>query len=116
MIIGWPGVQADFSGGHISSDGGVLLLRQIDCGLGIARALAQCFRDERDPCLIDHHKISHDPEKIEQALLKLSARRLSKHAEEIILDLDAMGHLLHGMQEVFAVCLKRLKAMARPTG
>src|SRR6266481_2090910 len=163
-------VQADFSGGHLSSDGGALLLRQIDRGLGISRALAQCFHDERNPLLIDHsvtelitqrlhgmalgyedlndhatlrldpllaiaagktdplgrdrlqdkgialaspstlnrlelsnnkdtrfHKILHDPQEIEQALLKLAVQCLPKHAEEIVLDLDAMGHLLHGM-------------------
>ncbi len=52
--LGSRRVQADFSGGHLSSDGGVLLLRQIDCGLGISRTLAQCFSDRRNPALIDH--------------------------------------------------------------
>src|SRR5207249_2845598 len=170
--LGSRRVQADFSGGYLSSDGGALLLRQIDRGLGISRALAQCFQDRRDPALIDHtveelitqrlhglalgyedlndhdtlrldpllavtagktdplgwdrlqdkgialaspstlnrlelgnnkdtryHKIFHDAQQIEQTLLDLSVRCLPKHAEEIILDLDAMGHLLHGMQE-----------------
>src|SRR2546428_1571587 len=170
--LGSRRVQADFSGGYLSSDGGALLLRQIDRGLGISRALARCFYDLRDPLLIDHsveeliaqrlhglalgyedlndhdtlrldpllavaagkndplgvdrlqdkgialaspstlnrlglsnnkdtryHKILHDPQEIEQALLKLAVQCLPKHAEEIVLDLDAMGHLLHGMQE-----------------
>jgi len=165
-------VQADFSGGHLSSDGGALLLRQIDRGLGISRALAQCFHDERHPLLIDHsvtelitqrlhgmalgyedlndhatlrldpllaiaagktdplgrdrlqdkgialaspstlnrlelsnnkdtrfHKIPHDPQKVEEALLQMAVRCLPKDAEELILDLDLMGHLLHGLQE-----------------
>ncbi len=165
-------VQADFSGGHLSSDGGVLLLRQIDRGLGLSRALAQCFQDTRNQVFVDHaveellaqrleglalgyedlndhdtlrldpllavaagkkdplgqdrmhdkscalaasstlnrlelsnnkttryHKISHDPAKIEQVLLNTSVRCLPKHAPEIILDLDGMGHLLHGLQE-----------------
>src|SRR2546427_12480302 len=52
--LGSRRVQADFSGGHLSSDGGCLLLRQIDRGLGISRALARCFHDGRDPALIDH--------------------------------------------------------------
>lgn len=165
-------VQADFSAGHLSSDGGVLLLRQVDRGLGVCRTLSQCFMDGRQPVLVDHplesllaqriyglalgyedlndhdrlrrdpllavaagkldplgrdrlrdqgialaapstlnrlelsnsqstryHKIAHDPKKIEQALLKLAVRCLSKHAEELILDLDCMGHLVHGLQE-----------------
>lgn len=165
-------VQADFSGGHLSSDGGVLLLRQVDCRLGVSRGLAQCFRDARHQVFVDHsveellaqrlhglalgyqdlndhdtlrldpllavaagkrdplgkdrlhdqscalaacstlnrlelsnnrtsryHKLSHDPRKIEQLLLKMSVRSVPKHAQEIVLDLDAMGHLLHGLQE-----------------
>ncbi len=165
-------LQADFSGGHLSSDGGVLLLRQMDHRLALCRALAQCFTDRRDPDLIDHsveqllaqrihalalgyedlndhdtlrldpllavaagkvdplgldrlqdkghalaapstlnrlelsnnkttryHKISHDPVKIEQTLLRLAVRSLPKKAAQIVLDLDGMGHLLHGLQE-----------------
>ncbi len=165
-------VQADFSGGTLSSDGGVLLLRQMDHRLALCRSLAQCFTDRRDPDLIDHsveqllaqrihalalgyedlndhdtlrldpllavaagkvdplgldrlqdkghalaapstlnrlelsnnkitryHKISHDPVQIEQTLLRLAVRSLPKRAAQIVLDLDGMGHLLHGLQE-----------------
>ena len=42
-------VIADFSADHLSSDGGVLLLRQLDRGLGVSRELAGCFHDARDP-------------------------------------------------------------------
>ncbi len=170
--LGSRRVQADFSGGHLSTDGGVLLLRQIDRGLGLSRALAGCFTDLRNPLLIDHtvpelvaqrvlalalgyedlndhdtlrldpllavgagkldplgedrwqdpgvalagastlnrmelgnnktdryHKISHDPQKIEQTLLAMAVRCLPKDAVEVILDLDGMGHLVHGLQE-----------------
>ena len=45
--LGARKVLADFSGGTLSSDGGVLLLRQIDRGLGLARALASGFEDRR---------------------------------------------------------------------
>lgn len=47
-------VVTDFSAGHVSSDGGMLLLRQIDEGLGISRSLAGCFRDHRNPLFIEH--------------------------------------------------------------
>jgi hypothetical protein len=165
-------VVADFSGGALSSDGGVLLLRQVDRGLGLSRALAGCFEDRRDLRYADHtveqltrqrlyalalgyedlndhdrlrldpllavacekldplgqdrlhqkgialaapstlnrlelsnnkttryHKLSHDPEKIEACLLQMGVRCLPKHALELVLDLDAMGFPLHGMQE-----------------
>jgi hypothetical protein len=47
-------VVTDFCAGHLSSDGGMLLLRQIDEGLGISRSLAGCFSDLRNPLLIEH--------------------------------------------------------------
>ncbi len=167
-------VVADFSGGTLSSDGGVLLLRQVDRGLGVSRSLARCFYDLRDGRFVDHqleqllsqrvyglglgyedindhqtlrldpllaaacekldplgqdrirsefrgvalaapstlnrlelsnnkntraHKLPHDPKKIEGCLLEMGVRCLPKHAREVVLDLDAMGHLLHGLQE-----------------
>jgi hypothetical protein len=167
-------VQADFSGGHLSSDGGSLLLRQVNRGLGLTANLAQCFHDLRKPKYIDHslrelldqrlyglalgyedindhdrlrldqllavacdkpdplgqnrvrpehrgvalagastlnrlelsnnkessaHKIPHDPAKIEACLLEMGVRCLPKHPREVVVDLDAMGHRIHGMQE-----------------
>lgn len=165
-------VVADFSGGTLSSDGGVLLLRQVDHALGLTRRLAGCFGDQRDARFVEHavpellaqriyaealgyedvndhqflradpllatacgkkdplgedrmfhpgpalaapstlnrlelsnnknsrcHKLPHDPQKIQALLLELGARCLPKHALEIVIDLDAMGHRLHGMQE-----------------
>jgi len=47
-------VVADFSGGTLSSDGGVLLLRQVDHNLGLTLELARCFSDLRDPGFVDH--------------------------------------------------------------
>jgi hypothetical protein len=167
-------IVADFSAGHLTSDAGLLLLRQIDHGLGVSRELAACFHDQRDPrfvvhpvapllaqrlyalacgyedlndhadlrrdpllaVAIDHphapgsalargadrelplaapstlnrleisnskstryHKLRHDPRAVEQCLLKLGVRCLSKHAREIVLDMDATGALVHGLQE-----------------
>lgn len=169
--LGSRKVVADFSGGSLSSDGGALLLRQVDQGLGVSSRLAQCFIDRRDPNLIDHsvaelvrqrlfalalgyedindhqllrhdplmavaceksdplggnrlpgcgalaapstlnrlelsnnlsdryHRIAHDPQQVQACLLTLGIRCLPKESSEIILDLDAMGHLLSGQQE-----------------
>ena len=165
-------VVADFSGGILSSDGGALLLRQIDFSLGLTRRLASCFGDQRNQIFVEHslsellaqrlyaqalgyedvndhqqlrhdpllatacgkkdplgedrifhpgpalaapstlnrlelsnnkstrcHKLPHDPKKIEALLVETGARCVPKHAVEIVLDLDAMGHRLHGLQE-----------------
>jgi hypothetical protein len=167
-------VQADFSGGTLSSDAGALLLRQVDINLGLTAELARCFYDQREQVWVDHsvqellrqrlfgtalgyedindhqrlrldpllaaacgktdplgqerflpqfrgialaapstlnrlelsnnkntrcHKVPHDPAKVEACLLKMGARCLPKHAKEVVVDLDAMGHRLHGFQE-----------------
>jgi hypothetical protein len=47
-------IEADFSGGDLSSDGGLLLLRQIDQHLGLSRAAAAAIPDPRDPERIRH--------------------------------------------------------------
>ena len=40
-------VQAEFSGGEVTSDGGVLLLRQVDRRLRLTEAVAQALGDRR---------------------------------------------------------------------
>ena len=43
-----------FDGGRISSDGGSLLLREVESRTHILKRLAGCFIDHRDPELIEH--------------------------------------------------------------
>lgn len=47
-------VVGRFDGGTISSDGGVLLLAQVEQATGILDRFAGCFEDHRDPELIEH--------------------------------------------------------------
>jgi Transposase DDE domain group 1 len=47
-------VVAAFDGGHISSDGGSLLLREIEQGRGYIREFSRCFRDGRDQRFVQH--------------------------------------------------------------
>jgi hypothetical protein len=47
-------VVANFDGGAITSDAGGLLLGATDKVLGLTRRLAACFKDHRDPDLIEH--------------------------------------------------------------
>jgi hypothetical protein len=172
--LGSRKVMADFSGGTLSSDGGVLLVRQFDAALGLTAGLVGCFTDRRESVYVDHsvqqllaqriyglalgyedlndhewlrldpllatacekrdptgqdrfnpahrgvalagvstlnrlelsnnrqtraHKLAHDPKQIQACLLQMGVRCLPRHATEIVLDLDAMGHRLYGMQE-----------------
>lgn len=47
-------VVASFDGGTVSSDGGVLLLAEVDRRLGLLELFAACFKDHRNPALVEH--------------------------------------------------------------
>ena len=47
-------VVAEFDGGALTSDAGGLLLGAADRRLGLVRRIARCFRDARDPRLVEH--------------------------------------------------------------
>jgi len=47
-----------FNGGIISSDGGAVLLREVDRRTGISEGLARCFRDYRKADRIEHSVVS----------------------------------------------------------
>ena len=47
-------IRAQFDGGAISTDGGGLLLREVEKRIGILRQFASCFTDYRNPDLIEH--------------------------------------------------------------
>jgi hypothetical protein len=47
-------VEAGFTAGQVSSDGGALLLRQVDGRIKLLDRLAGCFSDGRDPERIEH--------------------------------------------------------------
>jgi hypothetical protein len=47
-------VCASFTGGDVTSDGGITLLRQADRRIGLTKALAKVLPDPRDPDRIEH--------------------------------------------------------------
>ena len=47
-------ILADFDGGHLTSDGGGLLLREANRRTGLIDALAECIADPREPAKIKH--------------------------------------------------------------
>jgi DDE family transposase len=47
-------VNASFTGGDVTSDGGIALVRQTDRRLGLTKALAKALPDPRDPDHIEH--------------------------------------------------------------
>src|SRR6266705_2899526 len=47
-------VIARFDGGNITSDAGILLLREVEKRTGLIKGLAQCFADYRDARWVEH--------------------------------------------------------------
>ena len=54
QALGSRRVEVDFSGGHLSSDGGALLLREVDRTTQLCSRLADCFTDFRDQDFVEH--------------------------------------------------------------
>lgn len=52
--LGRRKVVGAFDGGDISSEGGALLLRELERSSGVMRRFAGCFKDKRDPDQIEH--------------------------------------------------------------
>lgn len=66
--LGSRKVVADFQGGNVSADGGVLLLREVDLRSGMVDQLANCFNDHRNQALIEHTV----PELLRQRILGMA--------------------------------------------
>lgn len=47
-------IEANFEGGALSSDGGLMLIRQVDRRIGLSAAAADALHDPRDPDRITH--------------------------------------------------------------
>ena len=61
-------VEVRFDAPHISSDGGLLLLRQIDDRLGLTARIAACIPDERDPAKVEHPRHEQVQQRVFQIL------------------------------------------------
>ena len=54
--LGGRSVTGRFDGGHISSDGGGLLLRESDLRIGLTARLSSCFVDYRNAGSVEHSR------------------------------------------------------------
>jgi len=52
--LGRKKIQADFNGGHLTSDAGAVLLREVDRRIGLIDALGACIADPRERARITH--------------------------------------------------------------
>jgi hypothetical protein len=88
-------VQAEFTAGRVSSDGGALLLREADRKINLLGRLASCFSDGRAPLLV-RHRLS---EMLAQRIygLTLGYEDLNDHEQ---LRSDPLLGLLSGKREL----------------
>ena len=88
-------VEAAFSAGQVSSDGGGLLLREVDGKINLLGRLASCFWDRRMPLLVKHQL----PQMLAQRIygLALGYEDLNDHEQ---LRHDSLMALLSGKREV----------------
>lgn len=54
QAVGRRDIVARFDGGQLSSDGGGLLLREVEKRTSLLAQFAECFRDYRNPLLVEH--------------------------------------------------------------
>ena len=54
--VGRRQVVANFDGGRLTSDAGVVLLREVDRRIGLLDAIDDCLPDPRDPRYLIHHQ------------------------------------------------------------
>jgi hypothetical protein len=108
---------AEFTAGHITSDAGLLLLREADKQVGLIDALDAAIPDPRNPELVTHPQRSAElassptlcrlENRIDRKTLVRIARVLVEQfvasfdspPEELILDIDATDDPVHGDQE-----------------
>ena len=54
LSLGRREIIGRFDGGRLTSDGGGLLLREVDARIGLMERVAGCFKDYRNPESIEH--------------------------------------------------------------
>ena len=64
-------IEFQFSGGEVTSDGGVLLLRDIDQKLGLTKEFSKHILDPRNPAFIQHSTL----EMVRQRVFGFAAQR-----------------------------------------
>jgi hypothetical protein len=97
-------VVAAFDGGRLSSDGGLLLLREVAERTGMLRRFAQCFVDHRDPALIEHTVA----EMVAQRILAQACGYEDVHDHDVLRD-DALLAVASGKRDATGARRKRAR-------
>jgi len=97
-------VVARFDGGRITSDAGVLLLREVAERSGLLRRFAQCFTDYRAPELIEHTV----EELVAQRVLALACGYEDLNDHDVLRD-DALLAVAAGKRDATGATRKRAR-------
>lgn len=107
--LGRRAVLGRFDGGRITSDGGGLLLREVDKRLGLLDRLATCFTDYRNPNAVEHRV---------QALVAQRVYGLALGYEDLndhdVLRKDSVLALLVGKQDLIGEARVREQDRGNP--
>ena len=93
-------VEANFEGGEITSDGGVLLLRQADHRLGLSAAVAAALVDSRRRASCDHDAKSLLRQRL--YAIALGYEDLNDHEglrQDVALDFPALAFIITQSQK-----------------
>src|SRR5439155_212740 len=102
--LGGRQVVARFDGGRITSDAGILLLREVAERTGLLRRFAQCFTDYRDPELIEHTV----EELVAQRVLALACGYEDLNDHDVLRD-DALLAVAAGKRDATGATRKRVR-------
>jgi len=102
--VGGRQVVARFDGGRITSDAGVLLLREVTERTGLLRSFAHCFTDHRAPELIEHTV----EELVAQRVLALACGYEDLNDHDVLRD-DALLAVAAGKRDATGATRKRVR-------
>src|ERR671912_70919 len=89
--VGGKPVQVTFDAGRLTSDGGILLLAEIERHLGIAERLARCLEDPPRPIAL---------KRMMAAMIELFCDSFEDVPRRIVLDIDDTEDRVHGGQQL----------------
>lgn len=107
--LGRREVVCRFDGGRITSDGGGLLLREVDQRIGLLERMASCFTDYRNPNSIEHNVHSLVAQRVYG--LALGYEDLNDHD---VLRADSVLALLVGKHDLTGKDRERERDKGRP--
>lgn len=107
--LGGRRVEANYDGGRVTSDAGLLLLREVNEETGLGRRAAGCFTDHRRPDLVEHTV----EELVNQRLMGLAAGYEDLNDHDTLRD-DVLFAVVTGKTDVTGAGRERERDRGHP--